>query len=265
MTAHSPIAPHRRAGFTILEVLLAMSIFAIGFVAVSSMFPAAAILQKQTVDDMVSQQVARSAQALLQGSPFTLIELGGQPPQVNAVNALQGAAANKWKAGDRSFPSNIPNARDRRFYWVPLAMRRGDSPTESATDPAKWSIYAFILKRDADTSYAGTGEYANADDDTRIPRVQRIGVGGISGDSTFVLSNLTNAGHIRPGDYILDSNGVVYTVKFADATTVTVSGRIVKNPNPPSFIWFAPPPPTQLTLPSPAKRIVIISDAVKKN
>ena len=55
--------------------MLAMGIFVIGFVAVASIFPAAAILQKATVEDAVSQQFVRSATALLEGRQLSTTDL----------------------------------------------------------------------------------------------------------------------------------------------------------------------------------------------
>ena len=56
-------------GFTLLEVLMAMGVFAIGFVFIAAIFPVAALLQKEAVDTINGQQASRNTQAVLQSIP----------------------------------------------------------------------------------------------------------------------------------------------------------------------------------------------------
>ncbi|MCC6682703.1 MAG: prepilin-type N-terminal cleavage/methylation domain-containing protein [Phycisphaeraceae bacterium] len=59
---HPPSAiRHRRPGFTLIEVLIAMGIFLIGVICVAALFPASVALQRQTVESVLGQQVARRA------------------------------------------------------------------------------------------------------------------------------------------------------------------------------------------------------------
>src|SRR5207244_660004 len=54
-----------RSSFTLMEVVIAMAIFAIAMVSVLALMPAAALLQKRAYEDMQSQVVARSAAATM--------------------------------------------------------------------------------------------------------------------------------------------------------------------------------------------------------
>lgn len=67
----------RRAGFTLTEVLIAMGILALGIVAVASLFPTAALLQKEAVNETLRQNHIRSGDAILEGvgiNNITLLE-----------------------------------------------------------------------------------------------------------------------------------------------------------------------------------------------
>ncbi|MEO0514611.1 MAG: prepilin-type N-terminal cleavage/methylation domain-containing protein [Planctomycetota bacterium] len=59
--------PSRRRGFTLSEVLVAIGILALGTVAVASLFPTAAFLQKEAVKETLRQNHVRSADAILEG------------------------------------------------------------------------------------------------------------------------------------------------------------------------------------------------------
>ncbi len=62
-----PRNPRVRGGFTLNEVLVALGILAIGSVAVASLFPTAAFLQKEAVKETLRQNHTRSTDALLEG------------------------------------------------------------------------------------------------------------------------------------------------------------------------------------------------------
>ncbi len=57
----------RRSGFTLSEVLVSIGILALGTVAVASLFPTAAFLQKEAVKETLRQNHVRSADAILEG------------------------------------------------------------------------------------------------------------------------------------------------------------------------------------------------------
>ena len=64
-TSHNP-NPHA-TGFTLMEVLIALGVLTLGIVAVASLFPVAALLQKEAVRDTLRQNHIRSIDATLEG------------------------------------------------------------------------------------------------------------------------------------------------------------------------------------------------------
>jgi len=67
-----------RLGFTLIEVLFAIGIFAIGFAAVAAVFPVAIMMQKRTFDRLNAEQAARNAEAMMRGSSLhqSVLEAG---------------------------------------------------------------------------------------------------------------------------------------------------------------------------------------------
>ncbi len=56
----------RALGFSLMEVLVALGIFALGLVAVAAVFPTAIAIQSETVRDLAGQRVAINAQTTIQ-------------------------------------------------------------------------------------------------------------------------------------------------------------------------------------------------------
>lgn len=56
-------AAHRTAGFSLVEMLLAVFILGIGVISISALFPAGIALQRQATDDTVGPIVAKNALA----------------------------------------------------------------------------------------------------------------------------------------------------------------------------------------------------------
>lgn len=175
--------------FTLTEVLIALAIFALGFVSIASVFPVAVVLQKETTDDMVAQQFARNAQADLKGRKFKAVDLNNPTgpffiPDSLAVQPILKLRAlgpgiisqspnvfERWMVNDRSYfftaaattytpqltseiATGVNPAYSRSFYWVPLIRRTTPAPT-AASD---WRVFVFILRRNAeDFDRAGLG------------------------------------------------------------------------------------------------------------
>ena len=261
-----------------IEILLALAIFLIGFVLVAMIFPAAILLQKRTVDEVISQEIARSAESLLRAKMET--EPAGDftarltvahgpgwdtdysvvsfPPEMLKLNLDPMITA--WTAMDRSSPStlindagNIPAVARRRFHWVPLVQ-------DAATGPGwqSYQVYLFVLQRRDNTNYnsypLGGSVWANPDDADTIPRVRRIGITpsatdqyrAIFANQDFDGDNANDGGLtatdllLHVGDQVLDNNGLVRIISLADANGVSFTSALIAAPNAISAIWCAP-------------------------
>lgn len=167
-----------RPGFTMLEVLITMGIFAVGFVAVAAIFPTAILLQKKTVEDVVAQQVARNAQAVLEARGITAgaaitADLWLQLDEAEsgttwdtdqrvhplpsdvltnhpAAPAIGTPPGQQWLLPDRSYPSSSSPVEARKVFWVPLVR---DPTAVAGVNAGEVIVYAFIIQRSTDGRY----------------------------------------------------------------------------------------------------------------
>ncbi len=252
-------------GFTLLEVLMAMGVFAIGFVFIAAIFPVAALLQKEAVDEVNAQQASRNTLALiaameanytadLDGNLKTLVSGSGGFPQDQRVYALKNAAYNsaQWSSYIRSYPTSIPTATQRKFFWVPLVR---DTNPDSGVNPNEIYTYVFILQKrngaiypDPSTLLPSGTICANSNDDPSIPKVYAAKVLAVSNNTIkFKDTNFNGTGdtptQLDVGDQFLDNNGIPYTITDYDlsANTITIDGILLPVPNAIDTIWFASP------------------------
>lgn len=205
-----------RSAFTLLEVLLAIGIFVIGFVAVASMFPVAAMLQKETVRDVEQQQFGRSVKSLIDAIA-TDAKLAAAP--ISAVNdGTVFDVSSIVSAEDRAYPSKrFPtDTTPKRGYTQIFARYNVPAST--------WVFYSFML----------TPQNGAAPTVASYP-VTIAFVG--SGQSTF--QDTSNTISVAPGDMFMDNEGQTFTVFDFDATTHTI--KVDTIPAVPSTtIWAAP-------------------------
>lgn len=74
--SHPSQRPHRRRGFSLAELLLAIFILGIGIISVAAIFPAGITLQRQSNDDSLGPTVAHTALSLLR-SRLSQEDFGG--------------------------------------------------------------------------------------------------------------------------------------------------------------------------------------------
>ncbi len=278
--------PCLRRGFSLVEVLIAMGIFAVGFVAVAAMFPAGAILQRETVSQVEAQMVARNAAAIVRSGRLTLasstgpfkdsadlLETSGSIDLTpfSSANFKNTAAKTRWKIGDRGYPTAQANITDRKYFWVPFIRKSKDK----ATSPSDWSVVVFVMRREPTQNFdftgtpypAPSGTIANPDDGIKVPKV--VGVTAtVTSPNKFNFNNKlfmqTTGGQpdqVRPGDFVADNNGMVYNVLDADSGGCTIVGGIPPTKSGGTIkLWYAPPPAPGAT--SPCVRILLLSGIV---
>ena len=146
-----------RGGFTVMEILIAMGIFTLGFTAVISLFPAGLLMQRQTVEDLTIDDVVEQATTLLRLRPFHAADLSA-PQNPNGIangdfdlHPLPLDAAGDhllwdWPVQERSFPSRMEDVTGRQFFWVPMVRRVRDTVGTPRADD--WEIWLFVFRVD---------------------------------------------------------------------------------------------------------------------
>ena len=262
----------RRRGFTLLEVMMATAIFAIGMIAVAAIFPSAIMLQKQTIDQFLSEQVAMNVKALLHGRPFLpsrlLSATGADTDQmVHRFKPGPSSYVDMWSMRDRAFPVTSYDSNRATFYWVPLF--RDSDPT---VDNHNWQVFVFILKREDMREYlkpaSEYNSFANPGDPITVPGVK------ITTATKYTNRQIkvgTDAEGIRIGEWLLDNNGHIYQVSDVDRNNrriITLNSVVIESPNALTELWYAPPAQShtireQENSQSPCQGIVIVTNAIR--
>ena len=254
----------RQAGFNLMEVLVALGLFTVGFVAVASIFPAGALLQRNAADDMLSRQVSNNAEAIVTslkldytpGSPGSPGSIEGDVMDDDgSLEALRANALLKYRLPMRSYPTAESDFRERDLYWVPVVRQTNTAlPT-----PTTWQMYVFVLKRDQDAVY-GDANYGNAGIGS-IPGLRRIDDVRRHDVSTLQLPAPTPPLEYKfaPGDQILigdstDNTTPLRVRSYNDSTRrLQIFGFIPANWEDPDGdgirnvatnlgrLWYAPP------------------------
>ena len=294
-------AIRRYRGFNLMEVLVALGIFAIGFVAVASLFPAGALLQRNAADDAIARQIRSSARAILQArsmlaensagtdglEPSVPTGMSTTPYRMYSLENLTQSNSiihlSRWTLGDRSYPTTIADPTNRDWYWVPL-VRRLNNPAPTGND---WEVILFVLRREASGSYPRTaaplGEWGNYNDgdlpgtlnDAKVPGVIRVKLLPLPslGSRRFNFSNdLIDPGdnkpdQLRPGDLFLDDFGTIHRVLSADVNGVVSNTFVAGHPQVPlaipSIIWYGKPADSGTSGASPTAAILVVPDVVE--
>lgn len=227
------VASRRAAGFNMIEVMFAMGIFTVGFVAVAAIFPVGMMLQRETLQDTHARHFAASTKAIVQMRGFSEAILEAQVTQSETVTAVPQAltapAPFGWSLADRSYNAIDP-VNERRYFWVPLFFDADDGPTRD------WRVYIFVVKNRSRGDYSGSPTpQAVPDDPNYVPRV--VGTNAARDGNRFNFNN-ANPRRVRAGDKVLDNQGYVYRVARADNNGIEVDGMIPQGSN---GIWYAHP------------------------
>jgi prepilin-type N-terminal cleavage/methylation domain-containing protein len=290
--ASARLGPRSRAagGYTLLEILIAMSIFAVGFLSVGAMLPVAVIEQRRTMDDLNAQELARTALMEVRTRKLTM-SMMADPNLSNALNSnghtnladlLANCATAKalWPPAERSLrvtgepltPSTT-NVNARRFFWYPMIRQVAYPPT--AYD---WQMVIFIVRRDyvGNTLLPDINNFTTYDNNagqSSVPQ-QLPGAPGpcpTAGLARFIFTYAnanamktdiqgrpTGSRPINAGDWIADDLVGIYRVAAADDGWIDVPGTISSTPAPTAVYYY----PSQLGKPSPTMRIVSATDVV---
>jgi prepilin-type N-terminal cleavage/methylation domain-containing protein len=250
------LLPRRNAGFTLMEILVAIGILAVGAIAVASIFPSAIYMQKQAVNETLGHQYIRSADAMLQGRglrgevlieatdnitagyPGTTqeefavyglnhIDVSTSPAEINTGAAYADSLLARWSMFDRSFPSRVAAVVDRSYYWVPL-IQRGPEASELVAD---WNVFAFLTRPATSgatfTDHSGSYASANVGEMTPMTSTPQVYRYPVTYSGNVLTIGAVTAGIPNVGEKILGDNGQVFKIISRNLTgtefTVTPS------------------------------------------
>ncbi len=169
MLIPTPRRPRGRAGFTLAEVLISIGVFAIGMIAVASLFPVGALLQKETADDILAKQASTNARATieaigltyLQGDPDTdlgmyhpnpasgnnvVMPVGAGPGPFGAVTPT--TFFDRFPLDSRSFPTTEAVWNDRDQFVFFFVRDSGGSPASPS-----WQGFILVVDREDGQNY----------------------------------------------------------------------------------------------------------------
>ena len=239
----------RGRGFSLMEVLVATGIFAVGMVAVASIFPVAILLQKRTVNSVNADAFAANAVALVETRGFDERYLENAPGYGSTTGAVpdgvvhpvpEAVRAPQWTLLDRSYGVNEA-ATDRAVWWVPLFYDANLEPADAVSSNRDWKVYLFVVERDYAATYAKTAplDWAEYLDPIYVPGVARI-TANVSGGRFDFTNAIAGDRIVRVGEQVLAANGSVYRVTEADASGIGVEGGVIDSPAT-TDIWVAHP------------------------
>jgi prepilin-type N-terminal cleavage/methylation domain-containing protein len=184
----------RGRGFTALEMLIALGIFAVGLIAVAAILPVAAMLQKEAVEDLGATYAAENAEAIVRVVKFKeseLIDPNTGDPKIRVdgdtdMRLRPVELADFWDDHPheaRSFPANYDwDPQQRQYYWVPLFLNR----TAGTGSAPEWVTCVFILARKEGADYGSSG--ANGSDNAAVPKVVMLDCTDVSSAPTITVS-----------------------------------------------------------------------------
>ena len=251
-----------RAGFSMIELVISMGIFALGFIAVASLFPTAILMQRETFSSIEAQQVMRNSRAFLKSRGLTKIDLetallGESTTKVRPLlsDPLLSTFYTGFTINDRGYPTETsetnPLVPARRYYWFPLVRHIAPSPEEP------WEVFVFICRRQAGYDQSRTGldkDWANqSTDSTKLPAVKRVSATSAGG----TISGLPGGHGLQPGNEILTDTGDVRTILTVSTNSATIVGSFG---TPGTEVWYGV---AQDDKPNPVRHILTLRNIVQ--
>lgn len=173
---------------------------------------------------------------------YSLIDVGAGTGAITSPNNFNPTVATSvFPLSMRSYPSHFPvNQRD--YYWYPFI--KASEEAVGAFDPADtvlWRTYTMILKRTPTNPPPQVRQIAVIPDpvvsqrikfDAAFPNAAPAATGQNDADGDG-LPDL-----IRPGDWVLGDNDLIYRVILADNDGITVDAAVVDPKNQLSLIYY---------------------------
>ncbi len=255
-------APRRnhecRYGFALIEVLIAMAIFTIGFISIAAPLLVAVRMQSNTIDDVRVRQVTRSAESIVRGmglaEAIVAVEMGQEHgPNFDTDGKLKNfPPAFMPTRQDRSYPSTDP-VDDRRYYWT-LKIRDNNTKTSTLPNPnLDFQVFLIVSRRPESAPPPEVKALAIMGVTARPSDVARTQFDLATNDN---VSTGNRFDKVRTGDQILDEYGRIYRAVGVSASTISLDAPVppvVPFGVDPALLYYVAPDSD--TDPSPVRNI----------
>lgn len=210
----------RHSAFTLMETLVALGVFAIGFTALASLFPVGTMLQRSSVNEVQVQALSQTAVNLLQARGIS------PAPLRNLLQAPGGAAIDSVRAVPQpllvdpggQWPITMRRSGSQLF-WHPLVRYTGSSAANPAD--SRWLVYVMVLQRHVQdgpgvmvdpVATIAVSSITRESPSNELPALFAITLGGVPNDVSLTV-----------GDPILDSTGRIHRIAdVVDNRTIKV-------------------------------------------
>jgi prepilin-type N-terminal cleavage/methylation domain-containing protein len=151
-----------RRAFTLVELLLAVFLLAIGLLGLLSIFPIGADWTRQITEDSIAQNVARNALGVIQAHYGPNGEQAGLiSAQINSPNLTTLPQFTKIPAGERAYhygaavPFPAQNPKAATYFWTALIRLCPDQTTGGPN--SRYDLYILVMKKGSvDDTYTAT-------------------------------------------------------------------------------------------------------------
>jgi prepilin-type N-terminal cleavage/methylation domain-containing protein len=196
----------RRAGFSLIEVLIAIMVLGIGLLMIAAIFPVGGNWTRQSTEETVAQSIAHTAVSLIQrrygqtgDGAMALASASDQA--LSTLIALPGltdfpAAERCYQFGSATpFPAQTPG--QCAYFWTALVHK----PAAEAGEGRSLDLYILVFHK-------GAVEQIFSAAATELPGIRASGDGFVP---TVTAVPVTQANPVRPGEYALgEQSGTIY-------------------------------------------------------
>lgn len=252
----SGAAARGRAGFSLVEILMAVMILGVGMIMIASVFPVGANWARQNIEETIGSIVAKNAVGIIQ-TRYTAANLDTVDNTIQAIpgivgpNPLLPLVERAYAFGkEPAYPATDPT--NANYFWTALIRRSGGANSTSDT----FDLYILVFNRndpnqifrstnsDGDPFPSGVTEVTGAralTNELNIPCVIQTPTVDRTGENTFLFPlPPIQFGTVRGllGSQLIEQNtGNVYRVIDND---YKVNSTLPSAANPISFFHVPP-------------------------
>lgn len=252
-----------RNGFSLVEVLLAITILAVGMLLVAGVFPVAlyftTVSSEKTIAAVAADEAFAKVRIYAIGDPNADKSIPGKDDidisklkfdelsDFNNVDIFP--AVNEANAGEFVYPSDTSSTATKQYYWSALCRRFAQNydSDPNVHDPNRLvQVTVFVCRKTGSSlKYfaAGANGYISGDGDYPVPvKIKVSAVSGIGNENKLIIDSAEDL--IDDGFSLVDDEtGRIYRVlkRYPDRPDTILLDKDWMGSSP-QAVWICPPP-----------------------